>query len=70
MASKYKGIDSSDMQLWASCTCATAFMDDIADRREVALRKLIKTPTEDLAAVVRAYDKVLFLFNENRNVNS
>ena len=45
-------------------------MDDIADRREVALRKLIKTPTEDLAAVVRAYDKVLFLFNENRNVNS
>lgn len=71
MASKrYKGIDSSDMQLWASSPCATAFIADIVDSRESALRALIKTPTEEKAAVVRAYDKVLALFDDNRNVNN
>jgi hypothetical protein len=45
-------------------------MDDIRDRREAVLRKLIKTPTEENAAMVRVLDKVLLLFNENRNVNS
>lgn len=55
---KLNGIDGSDMHRWGVSPCATAFMDEIAERREVALRALIKKPTEENAAVVRAYDKV------------
>jgi hypothetical protein len=58
------------MQLWASCACATAFIDDIEELRDLAIKKLIKSPTENLAAVVRAYNKILGLFNESRDVNS
>ena len=43
-------------------------MDEVADRRRVALSALIKKPTEENAAVVRAYDRVERLMDEARKM--
>ena len=65
---KLDGIDGSDMHRWSTSACASAFMDEIADRRRVALGALIKKPTEENAAVVRAYDRVERLMDEARKM--
>jgi hypothetical protein len=39
-------------------------MKEIDGIRDVALRNLIKRPTEDNAAIVRSFDKVSDLMNE------
>jgi hypothetical protein len=61
---KLDGIDGSDLHRWAVSACADAFMKEINGIREVALRNLIKKPTEDNAAIVRSFDKVADLMNE------
>jgi hypothetical protein len=61
---KLQGCDSSDMVLWAMSPMAQNFLTEIGERRDVALRKLIKSPTEESAAVVRAYDHVTSLLEE------
>ena len=65
---KLSGIDGSDLRLWASSSCAIAFLREIGEQRESALRNLIKSPTEGNAAIVRAFDKVESLMNEARNL--
>jgi predicted trehalose synthase len=52
------------MHRWAVSACADAFMKEIDGVRDVALRNLIKKPTEDNAAIVRSFDKVSDLMNE------
>ena len=58
------GCDSSDMTAWAMSPMAQNFLREIEERRGKALRDLIKSPTEENAAVVRAYDHVKSLFEE------
>ncbi len=65
---KLNGIDGSDMHRWSTNACASAFMDEIAERRRIALGALIKKPTEENAAVVRAYDKVAELMETARKM--
>lgn len=61
---KLQGCDSSDMTIWAMSPMAQNFLAEVEERRGAALRKLIKSPTEESAAVVRAYDYVTSLFEE------
>jgi len=68
---KLKGCDSSDMGLWANRIEATNLIKEVEDRREQALSILIraKNPNrEESAAVVRAYNLVLGLFKEAREM--
>lgn len=62
------GCDSSDVQIWASSPVARNFIEEVVSRRETALRELIKSPSEESAAIVRAYDHVLGLFKEAREL--
>jgi len=61
-------IDSSDMTNWAMSQCAQVFLMEVGVRRDKALRDLIKSPTEENAAIVRAYDHVTSLMKEAQNL--
>ena len=63
-----QGLDKSDIELWARNRVATTFLKEVMVHRENALRALIKKPTDELAAVVRAYDSVERLFEEAKNL--
>jgi hypothetical protein len=65
---KLEGCDSSDMAIWAMSPMASNLLREVEDRRAKALRDLIKAPTEENAAVVRAYDCVMSLFEEARKL--
>ena len=59
---KLKGCDRSDMRIWASSIEAENFFGNISQYREVHLGTLIKDGTQENAAIVRAYDYVLSLW--------
>ena len=65
---KLKDCDSSDMTAWAMSAMAQNFLWEVDERRAKALRDLIKAPTEENAARVRAYDHVKGLFKEAQNM--
>jgi hypothetical protein len=60
--------DSSDVGLWARHTVAYEFEKEIEQCRAKSLRDLIKKPTEENAAEVRAFDRVVSLLEEARNL--
>ena len=63
---KLKDCDKSDMQRWASSIEADNFFGNIAEYREVHLRRLIKEGTKENAASVRAFDYVLSLWEDTK----
>lgn len=65
---KLVNCDSSDVALWANGIVAREFEKEIDGHREKSLRALIKKPTEENAAEVRAYDKVKSLLEEARRM--
>jgi hypothetical protein len=60
--------DSSDMVRWASSIPTDVFVEEILEMREKSLRALIKKPSEDSAAEVRAIDRIVSLIEEARNM--
>lgn len=60
--------DSSDMVRWANAIPTIEFVKEISEMREKSLRALIKKPTEDSAAEVRAIDRIVSLIEEARNM--
>jgi hypothetical protein len=58
--------DKSDLMAWANHGIAKIFVEEIMVLRNMSLKKLIKKPTEEYAADVRAYDKILSLIEEAR----
>ena len=60
--------DGSDMALWARSAMAETFILEVMVPREQALGRLIKHPTEEDAATVRAYDRVARLFEEAKKM--
>lgn len=65
---KLESCDSSDMVVWAGSIPSREFLKEVAKLRCVSLRRLIKEPTEQNAAEVRAFDKVSELMEEARNL--
>jgi hypothetical protein len=65
---KLEGCDSSDMAIWATSAMSENFLKEIMVPREQALGRLIKKPTEEDAAIVRAYDRVVRLMEEAANI--
>ena len=65
---KLHNCDSSDMVRWANSPATIEFVKEIVLEREKSLRALIKKPTEDSAAEVRAIDRVVSLIEEARNM--
>lgn len=63
---KYTDCDASDMQSWANTPMAKSLEAEVLSLRDVALRRLIKKPTEADAAEVRSFEKILTLFKECR----
>jgi hypothetical protein len=61
--------DSSDIGLWARHTVAHQFEREINEHRDKSLRSLIKKPTEESAAEVRAFDRVVSLLEEARKLH-
>ena len=60
--------DASDVSLWARGVVAGEFEKEIDECREKSLRALIKKPTEENAAEVRAFDRVKSLLEEARRM--
>jgi hypothetical protein len=65
---KLVNCDSSDMVRWANSLPTREFVREISEIREKSLRSLIKKPTEESAAEVRAIDRVVSLIEEARNM--
>lgn len=65
---KLDGCDSSDMNIWADSAMAGNFMREVGERRDKALRDLVKKPSEENAAIVRSYDSINSLFNEAKTM--
>jgi hypothetical protein len=65
---KLTNCDSSDVGLWARHSVAHEFEKEINECREKSLRSLIKKPTEESAAEVRAFDRIVSLLEEARNL--
>ena len=65
---KLSNCDSSDMVRWANSPATIEFVKEMVLEREKSLRALIKKPTEDSAAEVRAIDRVVSLIEEARNM--
>ena len=63
---KLEDCDSSDMFIWANSAPTKNFVREIMVPRNQALGRLIKKPTEEDAAIVRAYDRVMSLIEEAR----
>ena len=63
MGFKYKGCDKSDMEAWATSAPAAVFFNEVSERRESALRRLLKIDHED-AATIRELDRVLSSYKE------
>lgn len=63
--------DESDMGLWANNICAENFFGEAHKERETALRSLIDAKCKDrdqAAAVVRAWDSIMRLYEEVREM--
>jgi hypothetical protein len=65
---KLNRCDSSDMVRWASSIPTDEFKTEILEMRNKSLRSLIKKPTEESAAEVRAIDRIVSLIEEARNM--
>jgi hypothetical protein len=65
---KLNNCDSSDMVRWANAIPTIEFIREISEIREKSLRSLIKKPTEESAAEVRAIDRIVSLIEEARNM--
>jgi hypothetical protein len=65
---KLNNCDSSDMVRWANAIPTNEFVREISEIREKSLRSLIKKPTEESAAEVRAIDRIVSLIEEARNM--
>ena len=65
---KLTNCDSSDLSLWANSKASGEFMKEVMTERAKALRALIKSPTEESASIVRAYDRVAGLMEEARGL--
>lgn len=63
--------DKSDMLLWAQGPCADSFIGAVTEIREQMMRELVSQRCynrDEVAAIVRAYDKVIGLFGEAREM--
>jgi len=65
---KLVNCDSSDMVRWANSLPTREFVIELNLGREKSLRALIKKPTEESAAEVRAFDRIVSLIEEARNM--
>ena len=65
---KLSTCDGSDVGLWARHIVAQEFEKEIDECREKSLRALVKKPTEESAAEVRAFDRVKSLLEEARRM--
>lgn len=61
---RLKNCDKSDMALWARGAPAQNFIEEVTGLRDIAMRKLVNTPTEEYAQRVKAYEKILSMFSE------
>lgn len=66
---KLVGCDKSDMGIWARSNASKNFITEIVQMKESSVRKLIKEPTEEHAAEVRAFTKILSLIEECQRMN-
>ena len=65
---KLKGIDSSDMAVWANTPACEAFICELNMEMSKDIRNLIKHPTEANAEKIRQKEIVLRLFEEARKM--
>ena len=61
---KLGDFDKSDVSAWANHGITHIFVQEIDVLRGMSLKKLIKKPTEESAADVRAFDKILSIIEE------
>lgn len=65
---KHYGLDNSDMREWAGSNCAKSFSEELLMLKRQALQKLLKDVKPEHAECYKAYEKVLKLFDEARNL--
>lgn len=68
MFRKLGKLDHTDLSLWASSPSAEVFINEIEDLRDVASRAALKTLDAREAGRHDAYEKVIDMLNECRNM--
>lgn len=68
MFKKSDRVDDSDMRLWANSLCSKQFFSVFEEDVEAGIRALINEPTIEKAKTVKAFQKVLRLIEEARNL--
>ena len=65
---KLRGVDSSDMSVWANSPACEAFICELNVKAEADMRNLVKHPTEANAEKIRQKEAILRLFEEARKM--
>jgi hypothetical protein len=61
-------IDNSDMRIWANHPCSREFFKAFEEDVASGIRELIKNPTHENAEKVKAFQKIVRLIEEARNL--
>jgi hypothetical protein len=68
---RLKGLDNSDMRVWATSDPAQVFISEVMEQRNIALRNLLKCKASDhdqWKESYKAFDKVITFFDEAANL--
>jgi len=58
--------DDSDFELWVDNPVTASLRLELVERRDRAIKSLIKSPSEEKAEKVRVFDVVIEMLNERK----
>jgi hypothetical protein len=58
--------DDSDFELWVDSPVTASLRLELVERRDRAIKNLIKSPSEEKAEKVRVFDVVIEMLNERK----
>ena len=58
--------DDSDFELWVDSPVTASLRLELVERRDRAIKSLIKSPSEEKAEKVRVFDVVIEMLNERK----
>ena len=58
--------DDSDFELWVDSPVTASLRLELVERRDRAIKNLIKSPSEEKAEKVRVFDIVIEMLNERK----
>ena len=66
MEFKLVDCDDSDFEMWVDSPVTASLRLELVERRDRAIKNLIKSPSEEKAEKVRVFDIVIEMLNERK----